>query len=237
MPPRLQRPERYVPLSVHFHTGGTGTAIRKRFGRDGLLVWICYLTACKRHTPEGRISYASETEAWILLGLGNDHPDFTLDDFFTLTGRLKKTVRRRHGDVTETICTPWQRWTKAREQEDARERKARSRQQNNRDNDRDTSVTTIGQKRDLEVEREGELETPLNPPSRGGTQPSRSNGTNPRAHAAAEQAKLTQAQRQQVIHDFIARCHAEDWPTTSLIEELIERFHLEPHQATDLAEA
>lgn len=87
------------------------------------------------------------------------------------------------------------------------------------------------------IEGEEELEEdPPNPPHSGGLNP-RANGTNPRAHAAAEHAKTTEAQRQQIIRDFITRCRSEDWPTPSLVEELVDRFHLERHQALDLIEA
>jgi hypothetical protein len=168
---KLQRPDIYVPLSVRFHTGRTGTALRKRFGRDGAFVWACYLTACKLNQPAGEISYASEAEGWARLGLDDDPPDFTLSDFFAATGKLRKTKKQRSGKVTYVICTVWERWTKAQKQEAERERKARIRAKSKRDIKRtrsgqgvghraDKPRTASGHERDLETEE-------LRKPSRG----------------------------------------------------------------------
>lgn len=146
---RLSRPTAYVPLSVRFITGGTGTTLLETFGRDGPLVWAAYLAACKINRPEGEISYASDTEGWALLGLAGYEPSFTLDDFFAVTGRLKKTRRTRSGRVSHVSCTVWERWSDAQARDAARQRKARSRHESDRDN----GVTPPGQDRDLETEQ------------------------------------------------------------------------------------
>lgn len=150
----FRRPDLFVPLSVRFATGKTGSAIQGRYGTEGLAVWAAYLAACKLHRPEGEIVYASEPEGWALLGI-DQPPGFTLDAFFTYTGKLKKTRKQRSGKLTYVICTAWSRWTNAQKQEASRQRKARSRAQTERDIDRDQSVTraghAAGHKRDLEV--------------------------------------------------------------------------------------
>jgi hypothetical protein len=157
----FRRPELYVPLSVRFVTGRTGTRLLERFGRDGPLVWAAYLAACKLNRPEGEIVYASEAEGWTLLGLHGHEPEFSLDAFFTFTGRIKKTRRTRSGRMFYVVCTPWERWTKAAKQESERRRKSRTRAEKKRDIDRtltgnveELARTAIA----LEVERELELE-------------------------------------------------------------------------------
>jgi hypothetical protein len=164
----LRRPDLFVPLSVRFATGSTGTAIQDKFGLEGLAVWAAFLAACKLNRPEGEISYASEAEGWSILGVAKP-PAFTLNDFFAFTGRLKKTRRTRSGQVTYTVCTPWERWSKEQRQEAERRRKARLREQSKRDTERISTGTAAGQKPDLEVEVEVEVEPPHTPPqTRGG---------------------------------------------------------------------
>jgi hypothetical protein len=157
-PTHLRRPETFVPLSVRFITGRTGTKLLEKFGRDGPLVWAAYLAACKLSRPEGEIVYASEAEGWALLGLSEHEPDFTLDAFFTFTGRMKKTRRTRSGRVSYVVCTAWGRWTKTQKQEAERKRKSRNRAQSERDTSGTHTGTKNGQQRDLELEIEGEQE-------------------------------------------------------------------------------
>jgi len=154
----LARPELYVPLSVRFITGGTGTKLLEQFGRDGPLVWAAFLAACKLNRPAGEIVYASDSEGWALLGLAGYEPEFTLDAFFTFTGRIKKTRRTRSGRVSYVVCTAWERWTKAEKREKERRRKSSIRAQSERDMKRTDDGTAEGQKADLEVELEVEEE-------------------------------------------------------------------------------
>jgi hypothetical protein len=120
-----------VPLAVTFAHGKTGTRLLERFGRDGLLVWVCYLGACKRNWIQGRLTYTCEPDGWMKLGLLGYEPGFTLAEFFAFTGRLKQTRRsdsRRGGSVVEVFCTNWQAWNLDASRESDAERKARERQ-------------------------------------------------------------------------------------------------------------
>jgi rubredoxin len=107
-----KRRRQWFPFSAYFAVGEWAAKVKRRFGRDGLLVWACYLAACKRNHPQGQFTYAFEDAGWRLLGLGEDRPDFTLEEFFRFTGQHKKTSKRRSGDVLDIICRDWADWNK-----------------------------------------------------------------------------------------------------------------------------
>lgn len=159
-PPPMKRPAIFVPLSVNIATGKTGTALLKAFGAEGIAVWVCFLAACKRNRPPGRIVFASDTEAWITLGLldvdnsVDARPKFTITDFFKVTGRLKQTRRRRVGRMLDVSCTHFGDWNKTIQTEYERERKARLREESARDTTGTSLGTSPGQNRDLELELE-----------------------------------------------------------------------------------
>lgn len=129
-----RRRRQYIPIDVYFASGGTGTTIRRHYGLPGLAVWIAYLAACKRSTPQGQLTYASEADAWEKLGLADTRPDFTLHDFFRLTGRLHKTsTQRASGELTTTTCRVWDEWQQnIRRAQDA-DKKRRKRAENTGD--------------------------------------------------------------------------------------------------------
>ena len=105
------RRRHWQPIDVHVAHGRTGKKLLAKFGRDGLLVWNLYLLACKRNVNEGEFTYHSEQAGWADLGLPYPHtPAFTLDEFFSFTGQLKKTRKTRSGDVVKTLCTSWGDW-------------------------------------------------------------------------------------------------------------------------------
>jgi hypothetical protein len=159
----LRRPSLFVPLSVRFLTGATGTKLLEKFGRDGPLVWAAFLAACKENRPQGELTWASEPEVWNRLGLSGYEPDFTFDEFIAYTGRLKLTRRRdvrktRAGRVQHVRITVWERWTQSAQRENERERKARKRAESTADIPRTPGGTSPGQKPDLESESEKEKE-------------------------------------------------------------------------------
>jgi hypothetical protein len=156
---KIDRPDQYVPLSVRFFTGHTGTKLREKFGRDGPLVWACYLAACKEHRPEGEIEYASEAEGWHTLGFEPDErPKFTLEGFFRYTGQLKKTRKTRSGHVFYVVCTGWERWHDMKRRNEAAERSARYRRKTKRDEAMTEDVTPPSQARDADRHLDGEAE-------------------------------------------------------------------------------
>lgn len=106
----------WVPISSTVAHGSTGTAILRKFGRDGLLVWILFLAACKREGI-GSMTFTTEGEAWRLLGVDPaDEPfEFTLGEFFAYTGQgLKLTTKSRSGRVTTVGVKPdvWKTWNR-----------------------------------------------------------------------------------------------------------------------------
>jgi hypothetical protein len=118
----------YVPISVMIAHGKTGRGLLARFGRDGLLVWMLYLAACKVNYPtQGRFTYTSEPDGWAKLGLEGYVPEFTLEQFFKATGQLKQTSKRRSGDVSDIVCTNWGAWNDAWRREREAEQKASKR--------------------------------------------------------------------------------------------------------------
>lgn len=158
----MKRPEPFVPLSIRFATGKTGSRILESFGVEGLGVWGCFLAACKASRPQGEISFASEPEGWALLGLTGFEPQFTLEAFFTFTGRMKQTRRTRSGRVSYVVCTSWGDWNDAAKREAAKRRKSRSRPPSRRDIKRTSGVTESEPKRDLDIEIELEREEEAN---------------------------------------------------------------------------
>lgn len=105
-----RRRRQWVPVAVDFHRGRTGSRLHDRFGHDGLLVWVCYLLACKTNWVQGELDYYDEADGWARLGLNPAEFSFTLEEFFAYTGDLHLTARRRRGDVITTSCRPWNEW-------------------------------------------------------------------------------------------------------------------------------
>jgi hypothetical protein len=163
MTEQFRRPDLFVPLSVRFATGRTGTALQDRFGLEGLAVWAALLAACKLERPPGQITWASESEIWNKLGLTGHEPSFTFDEFLTFTGRLKITKRRnvsrtRYGRIQHVFITVWSRWTKTVEREADRERKARKAATSTPETSRKPTRKRSGMKPELEQEQEREVE-------------------------------------------------------------------------------
>jgi hypothetical protein len=154
--------KRWLKLDQNFPFTRTSVQLRERFGNDGLLVWVCMLTAAKRGDPEGTIEHVNDPHFWVVMGLAQTPPVFTPDEFLTFTGQLKQTRRRRSGDVVKTTLTHWGDWQETWRREDERERKSRYRQ----GFVRDTAGTANGQPADekrTEKEKERESITPLTP--------------------------------------------------------------------------
>lgn len=153
-----KRRRQYVPLYTGFAVEGTGPKLLSKFGTDGLLTWVCLLTAAKRARVQGTFTYVSEDGGWHELGLGCPHiPAFTLESFFTYTGRLKKTRKRVDGQLKHIEITGWGDWNDAWRREDEAERKSRKRAQNTPDMARTLSGHSSDKNR-TEVEGELDLE-------------------------------------------------------------------------------
>lgn len=150
-----KRRRQYVPLSVYFAQGKTGTRLLERFGRDGLLVWVLYLTACKANWVQGQLTYVSEAEGWMKLGLVGYEPAFTLEEFFRFTGTLKQTRTTRSGHVKDVVCTQWIQWNYDVKTQLEAERKARKRAENAADETPDKEALEV----EVDVDVDDEVET------------------------------------------------------------------------------
>jgi hypothetical protein len=101
------------------------------FGCAGVVTWIAYLCACKRSHIPGRIRIMNDVQARHELGLigwelvDNKGTPWTLDEFWTFTGRKKQTRRTPVGRQFDVIATHWERWQKTAATSYEAERKGR----------------------------------------------------------------------------------------------------------------
>lgn len=102
---------RWIPLSTDFPHDKTGTRLQEEFGPAGIGIWVALLTAAKRAHVQGQFSYRSEEGAWTELGIID--PPCTLEEFLAVTGRMKKTRKRRRGRITDVQITVWEQWNNA----------------------------------------------------------------------------------------------------------------------------
>ena len=140
--------KRYVPLSVHFAHGQTGTALLQELGRDGLLVWVCLIAAAKRSSVPGQFIHLSDAETWEQFGIASDPPKVAFEDVLRVTGRMKQTARRRHGRMLYVTLTHYGDWNDAFRTDIATTQKSSKRAESKPD-------TTVAE---VEVEVEGERE-------------------------------------------------------------------------------
>ncbi|MCA1572466.1 MAG: hypothetical protein LC798_19635 [Chloroflexi bacterium] len=124
---------RWIVLDAYYLGSPLAITLRRQFGAMGPLMFIAFLCACKRARPPGTFTYMTEPEALDNLGVDerwmvdNEGKPWTLDDFWTATGRMKHTKRTRRGHVMHVVCTHWERWQEDPGTVAARERKRRSR--------------------------------------------------------------------------------------------------------------
>lgn len=151
------RRRQYVPLATHFATARTGTRIQETYGIEGIGVWAMFLAAAKKSQLQGTVIWASEAEAWSLLGVIEPPSSFTFAEFVGLLGRLKQARTRRVGRESHTTLTRFSEWNKTPRSQSEAARKRRKREENIADGSADDRAD-IGP-----PEGEGEGEPP-NPP-------------------------------------------------------------------------
>lgn len=152
------RRRRYVPMDSLLAFGDFGTKLAAKWGMEGLCSWMLFLAACKRETVEGIFTYTSEAEGWGKLGAAAS--GFTLDEFFTFTGRLRKTSRRRHGRIVYVTCTGWNTWN----EDWKRERDAAQKSSKRREKTSDGTGTKGGRSSaDTSPDVDVDVDTPLTP--------------------------------------------------------------------------
>lgn len=153
-----RRRRQWVPLSAYYPHSHTPRLLKERFGRDGLLVWVLYLAACKRNTPQGELTFVTEPHGWALLGLDpDDLPAFTLAEFFRYTGDLHLTRKRASGDVVTITARTWDEWQTEPSREFAAARMSRKRAKDARNNGRHDSGTDL----DLDLDKDHDKDQDL----------------------------------------------------------------------------
>lgn len=171
--------QRYARIDVDFMHKRTANTLLEKFGPAGPLVFLALILRAKDGSPPGTFTYPTEALGWDRLGLPDLDVGFTLDEFFTATGRIKQTSRRRNGRVWNVYLTRYADWQKDAKRYEEATKKARTRAHSTGDTNGTQPGTTKGQKG---RPRSRSRSTPL-PPRKNGTSP-RSRGTNPRAHPA-----------------------------------------------------
>lgn len=141
------------------------------FGWAGIGTWTAFLCACKRSRTPGRVSFISEADARAQLGiigydLVDNHGDsWTLDVFWTFTGRKKQTRKTSHGRIKNVSATHWERWQDDARMQTERERKRRQRAQKCPENVQgapDADWDNVPPDLDLDLDLDNDLSTTKN---------------------------------------------------------------------------
>lgn len=169
----------WLALDVFFFGKPFPIKLKERFGLAGVCVYLAFLCACKRNHPQGEISFMGtagalqemRVDGWPLVD--DQGHEWTLDEFWAFTGRMKQTRKTSRGHVTNVKSTHFERWQETVQRDQAAERQRRSRARNDRDemrdNERDRGVTNTV------TDLDSDLDTPL-PPKGGGRRRFASNG-------------------------------------------------------------
>ena len=126
------RRRRFFAVDPEFPFDRLANRLLSEFGPAGVVVWIYVVAAAKRAPVEGYFSYTSDAEAWEKLGIDQQHADFTLDEFFTLTGHLHETKKHARVGVTTIDLRRWDELQLTINRQIDAERQARSRARNTR---------------------------------------------------------------------------------------------------------
>lgn len=123
----------WIFFDADFFDNSFSQALTERFGWAGVGLFVAFLCACKRNLAQGKIRYRNEFEALDMMGVA-DLPlvdpqgvPFTLEEFWTFTGRYKQTSRTARGHTFYVSATGWEHWQKSLKTTQERERKRRSR--------------------------------------------------------------------------------------------------------------
>jgi hypothetical protein len=129
---------RWIVLDADFFANHFTDRILDRFGPAGVCLFVALLCAAKRSRVQGQITYASDAEAFDILGLRNLQlvnvagDRWTLDDFWKFTGTQKQTSRSTRGRVKNVKVTGWSQWQETLTREMAAERMRRLRGESTR---------------------------------------------------------------------------------------------------------
>jgi hypothetical protein len=104
--------DRYFHVDVSFMHKRTADVLYQEFGHAGPLVFLALCAQAKNGRPPGTFEYENEPLGWFYLGLKGREPDFTLEEFFKVTGKLKQTAKRRQTHGNHVVLTQYARWQK-----------------------------------------------------------------------------------------------------------------------------
>jgi hypothetical protein len=160
-----KRRAQYVPLDSNIAFGKTAPRLLKKYGTDGLLTWLLFLAAAKRAREQGVFVYTSEPEGWQLIGLTYPFvPEFSLDDFFVFTGRIRCTHIVRKGSVRSVSVVNWKSWNDEWKKQQGSERMSRKRTESTRTTGAQSAHVPSTE---VEVDLEGEYEVEADTESHG----------------------------------------------------------------------
>lgn len=126
---------RWIVLDADFFANHFTDRILDRFGPAGVCLFVALLCAAKRSRIQGQITYASDSEAFDILGIRNLEladaagDKWTLDDFWKFTGTQKQTSRSTRGRVKNVKVTSWSQWQETLTREMAADRMRRLRRE------------------------------------------------------------------------------------------------------------
>lgn len=145
----------WLVFDAEFFDNSLTKGVAERFGAAGVTLFVAFLCACKTSRIPGRFSYRTEWQAlenlgveWLQLVDAAGLP-FTLDEFWTYTGRHKQTRRTARGGTIYVQATRWEEWQNDKKRLLARERQRRSRA----NSERDASVTERDSDSDIDNDR------------------------------------------------------------------------------------
>ncbi len=160
---------RYFHLDVAFLHKQTCATLRAELGPQAPLVFIALIAQAKTSNPPGTFTFENDALGWERLGFTGWVPDFTLREFFQVTGKMKQTsitcrARKQSGHrrddcgtlpghCQDVVLTRYSEWQKDGIRQSERVRKSRYRAQKGRDTERDTSGTPDGTATGQEVGR------------------------------------------------------------------------------------
>lgn len=156
--------QRYARIDVDFFHKKTANKLMDALGNEGALVFLALILRAKDGVDPGTFVYSSDAVAWEKLGFDSRTFNFTLDEFFKVTGRLKQTSRTRVGHRWNVKLTHYEAWQKDSRRYEERAKKSRIRRQSTGDGTGDTIGDTTGDTRGTKnVSRSRTTSTPKPP--------------------------------------------------------------------------
>ena len=100
------RRAQWFAMDIQFLHGKFGADMLDKFGPTGTTLFVGFLGKCKQGNPEGQITYTSEGDALVQMGVAtldlvnSQGEPWTLDEFWTWCGQRKQTRRTYYGRLT-----------------------------------------------------------------------------------------------------------------------------------------